>query len=130
MPQLEFTCTLQASIENAFDFIIRPDNIVDISQPDMGINVISGPDKVTEGSRVEFEITGIGMPQKLVHEYSQFREPVHFWEIQIEGPLQSMQHEHLFEEDAGGVIIIDRIEFEPPAGMLGFLLTEDRIAKH
>ena len=37
-------------------------------------------------------------------------------------------HEHLVEEaPAGEVVAIDRIEFEPPGGMLGFLITKRRI---
>ncbi len=37
-------------------------------------------------------------------------------------------HDHLFEATPeGGVRVIDRIEFEPPSGLAGLLVTEDRI---
>ena len=45
----------------------------------------------------------------------------------MKGPLKSFRHEHLFETTPNGTLVSDRVEFQPPGGMLGFLVTEDRI---
>jgi ligand-binding SRPBCC domain-containing protein len=37
-------------------------------------------------------------------------------------------HAHTLAQDEDGTVLVtDRIEFEPPGGMLGFLLTADRL---
>ena len=37
-------------------------------------------------------------------------------------------HQHLLEEGpAGHVVSIDRIDFEPPGGLIGFLVTKRKI---
>ena len=49
-------------------------------------------------------------------------------ESQIEGPLRAWRHRQRIEiAGSGHCQLIDEIEFEPPGGMLGYLLTESRI---
>ncbi|HUE15589.1 MAG TPA: hypothetical protein VMR25_15590, partial [Planctomycetaceae bacterium] len=51
-----------------------------------------------------------------------------FQESQVKGPLGRYVHGHvLAAEEDGAVRVTDRIEFEPPGGLLGFLLTAERL---
>jgi ligand-binding SRPBCC domain-containing protein len=70
------------------------------------------------------------MKQKIVHEIVEF-EPLHrFVEQQVHGPLKFYRHEHVVRaHDGRGIQLIDRIEFQPPGGLAGMLLTESRILK-
>ena len=78
---------------------------------------------------VEFEVAGFGPVQKLVHEITTFDGPRHFTETQRKGPLGSLVHEHLVEEDGDSIVVVDRIAFEPPGGLAGFIVTESLIQK-
>lgn len=130
MAQFELAVTLGCSVETAFEFLLRPANIERISPPDVGLQFLNPPERVEHGSRVAFEVSGFGAVQRLVHEIVELKAPDRFTERQIDGPLKAWRHEHLFEQNGGGVVVIDRIEFEPPGGMLGLLLTERRILSH
>ena len=49
-------------------------------------------------------------------------------EVQIKGLFANWTHEHRFEpHGADQVVVLDRIEFDPPAGMLGLLVTAGKI---
>jgi ligand-binding SRPBCC domain-containing protein len=46
----------------------------------------------------------------------------------IEGPLQLWLNDYIVEPaDDGGAILVNRIEFEPPPGLLGLIATSSRI---
>lgn len=128
MPMFEARVSLPCSPEDAFDFLIRTENMTKISPPEMGLNFVEAPEIVEAGSRLEFKIQGYGQVQHIVHEIVTWERPRIYTEKQVEGPLKHWVHEHLFEtDDQQQVTVIDRIEFEPPSGLLGFLITADRI---
>ncbi len=124
----------EASIEIArapadvFDFLIRPALVLQTLPDNAGIRYIDVPEVLTPGVRIEFDLTIVGPPQRCVQEISEFVRPGKFVESQISGPLPVWRHEHVVETDgAGGSRVTDRIEFAPPGGLAGFLITEDRI---
>ena len=67
-------------------------------------------------------------PQEGTHEIIVFEEPTLFTEKQISGPLKSYTHEHhIVPAGENQITLIDRLEFEPPGGLLGFLITESKL---
>jgi ligand-binding SRPBCC domain-containing protein len=127
MPQFEAKVKVSRPPAEVFDFIIRPANILLISPPETALNYIDSPEAVSEGSVVEFELGGFGPPQRITHEITDFESPSRFTETQISGPLQMWVHRHEFQACEEGTLVVDQIEFEPPGGMIGFLVTADRI---
>ena len=128
MAIFEAEVSLSCTCEAAFEFLVRPDNILKILPPDSGVNYLNVPQRFELGSIVEFELTGIGPVQRVVHEIVEFNQPRSFTERQIKGPLKSFEHWHVVEENENGEIrILDRVEFLPPGGLAGFLVTESRI---
>ncbi len=118
---------LAAPPEEVFDFLIRPENVIRVTAPDAGLRPVGAPEVLAQGSRIELELTGLGPPQRFLYEVTEFDRPGRFVETLVKGPLKSFRHEHLFEPAASGTRVIDAVEFAPPGGMLGFLVTEDRI---
>ena len=130
MAIFEADVLLRCTCESAFDFLVQPDNILKILPPDSGVNYINVPQRLELGSVVEFELTGIGPVQRVVHEIVEFDQPNVFTERQVKGPLKSFEHWHVVEEaDNGEIRVIDRVEFMPPGGLAGFIVTESRILK-
>ena len=131
MAVFETKVTLECPQQSLFDFLLRPANVARISPPNLGLCFTSAPEIVELGSRLEFKIQGFGQIQTLVHEITALEAPSRITEKQIRGLFGSWIHDHLFETNAdGAVIVTDRIEFEPPAGLLGLLITKNRIIDH
>jgi len=127
MEQFEFETPLDCSRDGLFNFLLRPANVALIADPREGLNIVNAPEIVELGSRIEFQLMGFGLVQSAVHEIIEFTRPERLVEQQVRGPLQSWRHEHLFERVGDGVRMIDRISFAPPAGVLRFIATPERI---
>lgn len=128
MAIFEVSTIIHCTVDDAFDFLIRPANIALISPPTMGLHFVSAPEEVIKGSTLKFKIQSFGQVQELVHEITHLDRPTRFIEQQVKGPLKAWIHEHHFESAGDGQVkISDTIEFLPPGGLLGFMVTESRI---
>lgn len=128
MASFETSVRLRAPIDEVFDFLARPANVKEISSPKLGLSFTDAPEVVTAGCKVEFKVQNLGLVQEMTHEFSVVESPNVIQEIQIKGPLKMWVHDHLFEATpAGGVTVIDRIAFEPPSGLMGMMVTADRL---
>ena len=128
MPQFETRITIPKTREEVFDFLIRTKNLLELIPPDSGMTVISVPEIIQCGSRLEFQANAFGQSLNMVHEVTELVAPTRITEVQLKGLFKKWVHVHLVEEEGPGrVAAIDRIEFEPPGGMLGFIVTPRRI---
>ena len=131
MPQFETSLTLPRPPEDLFDFLARPANIVKISPQGIGLTFLSAPEIVEAGSRIEFKVQGWGQVQQMIHEIIAFDRPHQFIEKQVKGPFKHWIHEHHFATNADGhTVVTDQIEFEPPGGLIGLLITKTKILDH
>jgi ligand-binding SRPBCC domain-containing protein len=130
MAEFETQVELAATLEELFDYLIRPANMVELAPPGTSIRLIAAPEILQTGSRVEFDVSGMGPTQRFVHEILDCARPERFVERQLEGPFRSFHHEAvLTTAEAELVLLVDRIQFEPPGGLVGLLLTEARIRR-
>jgi ligand-binding SRPBCC domain-containing protein len=127
MPSLEASVSIRCPVERAFDFLTSSDNFMKIVPPDLQLRMVQSPGQLALGSRFEVQVMGFGIPQNVIYEITEFARPHSFQESQVKGPLGRYIHAHTFADENGSVVVTDRIEFEPPGGMLGFLLTADRL---
>jgi ligand-binding SRPBCC domain-containing protein len=128
MPLVEASVSIRCPVERAFDFLTLSENFAKIVPPDLQLRVVQSPGRLALGSRFEVQIMGFGMPQNVIYEITEFVHPHRFEETQVKGPLGRYVHAHAFATQEDGTIqVSDRIDFEPPGGMLGFLLTADRL---
>lgn len=127
MPQFQAQVIVACTQADVFEFLIRPSNALMISPPETALNYVEVPEVLELGSRLEFDLGGFGPPQRIVHEVVEFDSPSLFTEKQVSGPLQKWEHKHIIEPHDEGAQLTDLIDFEPPGGMIGFLVTADRI---
>lgn len=129
MPIFESRTELPASMEQVFDYIVRPANLQAIAPPEMQFVFVEPPEVIALGSRLTCKAQAYGMIQTLTYEIIDLKEPHHFREKMVEGPLQLWLHDYIVEKHPTeqSVTLINRIEFEPPAGLLGFIVTADKI---
>jgi ligand-binding SRPBCC domain-containing protein len=128
MPTFETSLTLDCPRERAFEFLLRPANVALIAPPELGLTFIDAPEVVELGSQIEFQIQGYGQVQTIIHEITGLEHPERITETQVKGLFASWVHEHVFELNSEGQVhVIDRIDFKPPAGILGLLITAPKI---
>lgn len=108
-------------------FLGRPANLPRISNPDLELEIVAAPEIVAVGETIEFRITAHGFKQRAMHEYVEISE-TRIVEAQVDGPLRAWRQSQRIEElGPAECRLTDEFEFERPGGMMGFLLTEDRI---
>lgn len=130
MPQFESESGLLfCRPESLRAFLGRTENLPLISNPDLELEILAAPEEVTQGERIEFRLTAWGFKQRATNEYVVVSD-ICIEECQIDGPLRAWRHVQIIDRiDDSQCRLRDRVEFEPPGGMLGFLLTEDRICE-
>ena len=127
MPESVSSSILECSAAELRAFLGRTANLPQISDPDLHLEILSAPEIVTLGQRIEFRVTAYGFKQRATHEYVTV-EKLQIVEDLVEGPLRAWKHAQQIEIVADGQCrLTDRIEFLPPGGMLGYLLTEAKV---
>jgi ligand-binding SRPBCC domain-containing protein len=121
MPVFEASQVLPRPPQEVFDFFRSPANLVRISPPELHMALVEGPALVELGSRIVLKGRRWGIPQRVVSEITAFEPPAAFTDTQVEGPFRQWVHTHRFEAVPGGMRVLDRVEYEPPGGLLGLV---------
>lgn len=128
MAVFETSLVLNITPEKAFDFLILPVNIARISPPQIGLKFVNPPDALSFGVQFEVKVQAWGTVQTSVFEVIEFERPHCYIEKQFKGPMKSWIHEHRYTLNSDGqTIISNRIEFTPPGGLVGLMVTESKI---
>ena len=128
MADFESSVTVNRPVERVFEFLLRPANVVKISPPSVGLQFTSAPEVMEVGSRLDFKMQAYGQVLTFLHEITIIDRPTKIVEQQVKGMFQKWVHEHVLETTPDGLtIIVDRIDFIPPGGLLGLLMTKGRI---
>ncbi len=128
MELFEARVELPCTVEEVFDLVARPEGIKQISPPEMGLYFTNSPERYALGTKVEFKVQAMGLVREITHEVTAFDDPTSFIEEQTAGPFKHWVHEHIFEtREGGGCVAIDRIQFLPPGGVAGMIMTASRI---
>jgi ligand-binding SRPBCC domain-containing protein len=115
---------LSAPIGQVFDFFRRPANLLRVAPPAFQLQLENAPDQLQLGSRLALCGRRWGIRYRSVTEVIALEPGVYFLEEQKEGAFRKWVHAHRFEARANaGTCVVDEIDYEPPGGMLGLLLT-------
>lgn len=126
MPVIRFLTSIAAPPDRVFDLACS----IDVHQESMThtneravAGVTSG--RVSLGDEVTWEARHFGIRQRLTAKITKFERPLQFQDIMIGGAFKRMIHDHEFQNQASGTLMIDRFDFESPFGILGWFF--DRI---
>jgi ligand-binding SRPBCC domain-containing protein len=127
MPLFNTNSLLNCSATSLRNFLGRPANLPDISDPDIELEIVQAPAVIEVGEKIIFRVTAMGLRQRMTHEYLTASE-FEILESLIEGPLPLWRHrQHLEALSDNQCRLTDEVEFQPPGGLLRFVLTEQRI---
>lgn len=121
---LERQQRVTASMEQAWAFLQNPANLDRITPTDLRFRIVTEvPEVMYNGLIVEYKIT---IPLLGTHtwvtEIKHIREGYSFVDEQRLGPYRFWYHYHEIRSEEEGVLLIDRVFYQPPFGLLGRLL--------
>jgi ligand-binding SRPBCC domain-containing protein len=123
MPAFESITELLSPVAIVFDFLTRPANLEQVTPPEFHARYVAGPDRLFLGAVITVRMNRFGLPQTIVSEVTAFEPDVAFTDEQRRGPFQHFVHTHRLESlPAGRCRMTDRLEYEPPSGLLGLAL--------
>lgn len=118
-----FPCSQQG----LFSFLTQPKRVAEVTDPSLGLVFTDAPEQIESGVELDFKIVNFGQVLSITHKITAYEPCVLVVEEQIEGPMAAWTHRHEYEETENGVIKRDIVEFEKPGGIIGFLLSDDKI---
>ncbi|MES1259464.1 MAG: SRPBCC family protein [Gemmatimonadota bacterium] len=118
--RLERRVHLPAPLDDVFAFFKNPLNLGVLTPPWLGFRILDTTDReVRVGTEISYRLTLHGIPLKWKSRITEYREGELFADEQLSGPYRRWYHRHRFASVAGGVEMIDVVEYELPFGILG-----------
>ncbi len=115
---------LPAPIDKVWDFFSAPENLDQITPPNLFFEILSGGnEKIHSGQLIEYRIQFLPpLRSRWLTEITHLREPDFFIDEQRLGPYRFWQHLHRFSQVEGGTEMIDRVTYQLPFGLIGDLV--------
>lgn len=112
---------IPAASQIVWSYFADPKNLNEITPPDMKFKIIAGGDTcMYEGQMIEYRVEFVpGIRSLWLTEIAHVREGSYFVDEQRVGPYRFWYHEHIFEQQAGGVKMTDHVSYAAPFGLLG-----------
>jgi ligand-binding SRPBCC domain-containing protein len=115
------------SINEIWDFISNPKNLMKITPGYMGFNITSKnlPERIYPGMMIEYKVSPLwNIDMTWLTEITHVKENEYFIDEQRVGPYKIWHHEHKIVPINEGVLMTDLVTYQPPFGFLG------RLANH
>jgi len=120
--RLQYEQILNTSIDNAWTFFSRAENLEKITPPYMRYAITSPPTNkpVYAGQIITYVIHPVlGIPLRWMTEITHVAEGKYFIDEQRQGPYGLWHHQHHFEPVPEGVRMTDIVHYSMPLGILG-----------
>jgi uncharacterized protein (TIGR01777 family) len=119
---LEQTTRLHVPLEQAFGFFCRAENLGLITPSFMKFELLGEPPaEMQEGTEINYRI-GLGpVPMRWKTNIRSWQPPGLFVDTQEKGPYALWWHEHHLHADGESTVMLDRVYYSPPLGILGRL---------
>ena len=121
--RLKTAQNLPISASKAWDFLSDPGNLKTITPDYMGFTILEGAeDKMYAGQIIKYIVRPVlGIPLRWVTEITHVADEEYFVDEQRFGPYSLWHHKHFIRPIAGGVEMIDIVDYKLPLGWLGQL---------
>ncbi len=119
---LKSVSKLPISLDTAWDYFSRPDNLKDITPPALGFQIRSQHHGKTmyAGQIIEYTVKPVlGIPLYWMTEITHVDDKRYFVDEQRFGPYSLWHHQHHFKSIEGGVEMTDIVHYKLPFWFLG-----------
>lgn len=132
MGLFEASIILPRPREEAFEYLRRPANLLKMLPSNTtGKLTMKIPEVMNVGEFIEFQIKAMGSQFQFVHEVTQVSPSEKIVVQQIKGPFKAWtQEQHFADSTDGNTLLTSIVRFDPPGGMLGFVVTRKLVLTH
>lgn len=103
----------------AFRFFGNAANLEAITPPWVRFEILTPqPIVMAPGTLIDYRLRIHGLPLRWRTEIKVWEPPFRFMDEQLRGPYRLWRHWHTFEEQEGGTLCRDRVEYRVPGGAL------------
>lgn len=105
--------------EEIFPFFADAGNLEAITPPWVNFHTLTPtPITMQAGTLIDYQLKIHGVPVKWRTRINAWEPPYRFVDEQLRGPYLKWVHEHTFEEQNGGTLCRDRVDYAVPGGWL------------
>lgn len=120
---LERETRLPHDLESVFPFFADAANLERITPPELKFRIRSQlPVAMRKGAVIEYTIRLFGIPLKWRTLITSWNPPYRFEDMQVSGPYRKWLHTHSFRRDGNDTVMVDRVVYAIPFGLLGRLV--------
>lgn len=106
--------------EKVFPFFQNAQNLERITPPSLSFTIRGmSTEQIEQGTEIDYDLKIHGVPAKWKSEIDEWKPPHRFVDIQKKGPYQLWHHTHEFRPFCGGTLMVDRVRYQLPLGILG-----------
>lgn len=122
MPVIKLETKINAPVERVFD-LARSIDLHTKSASESNEEAIAGRTSglINLDETVTWRAKHLGVRQTLTSKITAFERPFHFRDSMQRGIFKRIDHDHFFEEIAGGTLMRDRFDYAAPLWILGNL---------
>ncbi|MBM6616515.1 SRPBCC family protein [Bacillus suaedaesalsae] len=122
MPTIYHEILIKAKVTTCFD-LCRDINVHSQTVAHTKERIVSRHSSplLEKGDIVTFEAVHFGVRQRLTAKVTQMERPYSFTDEMLKGAFKSLFHTHEFKEVREGTLMIDKLVFESPLGVLGII---------
>ncbi len=120
MPIIKIETYIRADRQIAFD-LSRSIDLHTLSTAQTNEQAIAGVTSglIGLGESVTWRAKHFGIYQNLTSKITAFDFPSYFVDEMVKGAFKRFTHEHIFEEQDGGTLMVDVFDYDSPLGILG-----------
>ena len=124
--------SINKPLDEVFAFFSKAENLNKLTPSELQFEILTpSPIAMKKGSLIDYRIKLSGIPFKWKTEICEWNPPYKFADQQLKGPYAKWYHEHIFSEEDGKTIMIDKITYLSKgwilAPLLHFLFVDKRV---
>jgi len=122
MPVFQRWFEVKAPLSVVAAFHDNPRSLMAITPPPIRVKIDRFESPVRAGSKVIFRLMLGPLGVTWDGEIAEYQSQKYFRDVMRHGPFGAWSHTHTFTAGPGSTIVHDRVEYQPPFGLLGKLL--------
>jgi ligand-binding SRPBCC domain-containing protein len=124
MPRHTATIIIARPAEEVFALLTTPALLAQMAPPELSLQLVKAPERLQLGSLVHWKARRMGISRSLVNEVTGHEENALLVSTQREGPFAKWVFTHRLDSGDGGTQLHEELEYAPPTGLLGLMVTE------
>ena len=113
MPTIERIQLIRRPLDEVFAFFADAKNLEAITPPYLHFRILTPlPIDMRAGTLIDYHLRLFGVSMKWKTRIEAFDAPLRFVDRQLKGPYKLWHHLHEFYEVEGGVLMVDRVDYQ------------------